>query len=107
MGNSEEKQTNEEQKDEYKEEKEEENIDNSFDYSFYKKLESTLKEQANQKKKQLNKGDNNIKLKPGKKIIPIVGQFKPGKSTFLNSIFFERNNWENSLLMDYPGLVHE
>ena len=96
MGNSEEKQTNEEQKDEYKEEKEEKNIDNIYDYSFYKKLESTLKEQANQKKKQLNKGDNRIKLKPDKKIIPIVvGQFKPGKSTFINCIFFERNKWGN------------
>ena len=87
MGNTEEKQNNEKQKDE-----EEEEINNNiYDYSFYKKLERTLKEQANQKKKPLNKEDNNVKLKPDKVIIPICGKFKPGKSTFINALLFERN----------------
>ena len=91
MDNAEENQTNEKQTDEEKKQEEEECNDNLHEYSFYKKLERTLKEQANQKKKQINKEDNNVKLKAVKINIPIVGQTTSEKSTFLNTILVGRN----------------
>ena len=57
------------------EQEDEEDSNNPGEYSFYKKLEKTLREQAIQKKKNLNETNNNTKIKTGKKIIPIIENF--------------------------------